>query len=183
MRIISGKFRSRSIKRPPGVLTRPTKDRVREAVFNTVAEYVNSSFFLDLFAGSGAFGFEALSRGAKRVFMVESEPEVVSTIQDNFTSLGRPSGVKIVQEDVFVALKALKAENICFDLIFADPPYKHGLVRKTLNMINHYDILSATGICMIEHSAEETVPERTGDIILCKQKSYKNIQISYLRKE
>jgi len=183
MRIIAGEFRGRKISRPEGADIRPTKDRVREAVFNMIAADVPGSRTLDLFAGSGAYGLEALSRGAAEAVFVDNSGPCVSVMEGNIRLLGVGDRSHIIRRDVEPALEDMGGDKEKFDLIFADPPYKMGLAKKTLIMINHYDILSTPGLLIMEHHVSESVPDAEGDVSVCKQKTYGDISISvFIRK-
>src|SRR5262245_7718699 len=112
MRVIAGKYRSRKLQAPPGTATRPTSDRLRETLFNVVAQSVPGSVWLDLLAGSGAIGIEALSRGAKKVYFVESAGAAVRAILTNLKSLGIDEGWQIVDRDALAALSQLEAQGL-----------------------------------------------------------------------
>ena len=118
MRIIAGSRKGHSIAAPKGLDTRPTSDRVREAVFNIVAPWVEDADVLDLFAGSGAMGLEALSRGAARAVFVEADPAACRTIERNLDKLGLRGEVRCAD-----VLTAIATERRRFDLVFCDPPY------------------------------------------------------------
>jgi 16S rRNA (guanine(966)-N(2))-methyltransferase RsmD len=183
MRIIAGEFRGRKIKQPESGQVRPTKDRIREAVFNIIAELIPDTDVLDLFAGSGGFGLEALSRGAKKAVFVEQERESGGVIKDNIKSLGVEDRTKVMISDVFKFLEGLKEQKETFNLVFADPPYSKGLAKKTLIMINHYDILMHSGSLIIEHHTGESLPDSEGDVSIVKRKTYGNTSISIYRKK
>ena len=122
MRVIAGSFKSRTLQAPAGLATRPTSDRLRETLFNVLAPRIVGANFLDLYAGSGAVGIEALSRGAARVVFVERAPAALKVLQANVSRLGLGDGFRIVRESVSGFLrKAPEAEE--FDLVFLDPPY------------------------------------------------------------
>lgn len=183
MRVIGGKFRSRRLKRPSAGKVRPTKDRVRESIFNVLGPYVHGRSVLDLFAGSGAFAFEAISRGAKEAYIVDREPSSTRAISENSKSLSVEGIVTIKRKDVFQALRDIREENLRFDLVFADPPYSLRLGRKTLNMACQYDILFPSGVMVLEHSSEECLPEHLEGINLFKQKTYKDIVVSFYKRD
>lgn len=183
MRIIAGEYRGRRIKHPQNKEIRPTKDRVREAVFSMIAEKVPGSRVLDLFAGSGAYGLEALSRGAKSCIFVEENRDACRVIQDNIDSLSLSERTQIAQEDVFYAAESLSENGEKFDLVFSDPPYKTGLAKKTLNSIYHYDILNPAGLLILEHYRTEETPKTEGSVSIVKQKTYGDISISIYLKD
>ncbi|MGB2599574.1 MAG: 16S rRNA (guanine(966)-N(2))-methyltransferase RsmD [Candidatus Omnitrophota bacterium] len=183
MRIIAGEFRGRKIKQPESDQVRPTKDRIREAVFNIITELVPDANVLDLFAGSGAFGLEALSRGAKKAVFVEQGRENGGVIEENIKSLDVGDRAKVIISDVFKSLEELKEEKETFNLVFADPPYLKSVAKKTLIKINHYDILNHSGSLIIEHHTGESLPDSEGDVSIVKRKTYGNTSISIYRKK
>jgi 16S rRNA (guanine966-N2)-methyltransferase len=124
MRIIAGEYRSRTLQAPPGFATRPTSDRLRETLFNVLAPRIEGALFLDLYAGSGAVGIEALSRGAARVVFVEQAPPALSALRANLTRLGIRDGFRIQSGSVSAFLRRVRlAAPQVFDLIFLDPPW------------------------------------------------------------
>lgn len=123
MRIIAGIYRSRILKAPPGLKTRPTSDRLRETLFNVLAPRIKAARFLDLYAGSGAVGLEALSRGAAEVCFVETAPSAARFIRANIAALGITSSHKIEIADVAAFLRKAAVSGEKFGLIFLDPPY------------------------------------------------------------
>jgi 16S rRNA (guanine(966)-N(2))-methyltransferase RsmD len=183
MRIIAGEFRGRRIKGPESEKVRPTKDRIREAVFNVIAGEVPGSRVLDLFAGSGAYGLEALSRGAGKAIFVEGGREFSAVIKENIKSLGVEARAKIITKDVFKSLEEVKKEKESFDLVFSDPPYSKGMAKKTLIKINHYDILNHSGLLIIEHNIDERLPENEGAVSVFKRKTYGKTVISIYSKK
>src|SRR5579863_7544327 len=122
MRVIAGTFRSRPLEAPSGLATRPTSDRLRETLFNVLAPQIEGARFLDLYAGSGAVGIEAKSRGAAEVTLVEQSPTALRVLRGNLHRLGVHDEVSVVQSSVAVFLKKERA-TAQFDLVFLDPPY------------------------------------------------------------
>ena len=182
MRIIAGEFRGRKIKRPESDLTRPTKDMVRESVFNMIGQYMPDKNVLDLFAGRGAYGLEAISRGAIEAVFVENDINSSKAIEENINTLKVGEKTKIIKADAFKALKDLGEKKERFDLVFCDPPYSKGLAKKALNMIYQYDILMPSGMLVIEHHREEVLPEALSDLFLTKNKTYRYTSISIYNK-
>ncbi len=127
VRIVGGEFRRRVLRFPDSEGLRPTPDRVRETLFNWLGQELDGWHCLDLFAGSGALGFEAASRGAQRVVMIEKAPKVLAALHENHELLHKPSAVEIVRGDALQYLASTKAK---FDLIFIDPPYKKGWIDR-----------------------------------------------------
>lgn len=131
VRIIGGRWRSRLVKFPPTTSLRPTPDRVRETLFNWLGQRLDGLKCLDLFAGSGALGFEALSRGAARVVMVERDREALGALRDSARELGA-EGLEIVQAE---ALAFLASDREKYDVVFLDPPYASDLARRALDKL------------------------------------------------
>jgi 16S rRNA (guanine966-N2)-methyltransferase len=127
VRIIGGQYRRRVLKFPDSEGLRPTPDRVRETLFNWLGQELDGWHCLDLFAGSGALGFEAASRGAARVVMIEQAPKVLAALQQNAAMLQNPREIEIIRADAIQYLASPKAK---FDLIFLDPPYKKGWIPR-----------------------------------------------------
>jgi 16S rRNA (guanine966-N2)-methyltransferase len=131
VRIIGGTWRSRVIKFPPASELRPTPDRVRETLFNWLGQRLDGLACVDLFAGSGALGFEALSRGAPRVVMVESDRAIAAALRESARDLGA-AGAQVVQRD---AMRFLERDGERFDVAFVDPPYGSGLAERAMAML------------------------------------------------
>lgn len=153
MRIIAGKYRSRRFKPPPpGAELRPTSDRLRETIFNVVAKRIEGSVFVDLFAGTGGVGIEALSRGAAKVYLVESDRKAARLIRENLASLKIGDEAELLESDAAQALQSLEREAVVCDIIFLDPPYDaHGAYARTLERLGDSPILTADGIVIAEH--------------------------------
>ena len=142
MRIIGGVLKRRKLYFPKTRMTRPVTDRTKETIFNVLGMLCESVTVLDLFAGSGSLGIEALSRGAKEVWFVDSAQAATSCIARNLKTLMLESSAHILQMPVFEALKRLENQGEKFNLIFMDPPYNKGLIKKVLHRIDHSDIVT-----------------------------------------
>lgn len=156
MRIIAGKARSRIIEAPKGLETRPTLDRVRETVFDIIQFQVESAFVLDLFAGSGAYGLEALSRGACGAVFNDMDSSARRVIQKNIQSLKFSDQSEVLGYEGETALLKLSNRGLTFDIIFLDPPYKLSL-DKVLDKISSLSLLKQSGIVIAE--VGEIVPK------------------------
>lgn len=180
MRIIAGKYKSRIIKMPRGAKIRPTKDRVREALFGIIGEFAVGASVLDLFAGSGAFGIEALSRGAKRAVFIDREGSCIKTIKENLKGLNINSKISTVMEmDVFRAIDFLKRRNETFDLVLLDPPYHKGLAKKSLIKLDRRDILKPLCIVVCEHHKNDTIPEELDSITSYRTARYGDVCLTF----
>ncbi|HNX69404.1 MAG TPA: 16S rRNA (guanine(966)-N(2))-methyltransferase RsmD [Candidatus Omnitrophota bacterium] len=155
MRIISGKFKSRKIDFPKNRLTRPMTDRTKETLFNIVGSFVFGKHVLDLFAGSGSLGLESLSRGAMDVTFVDQAPWAVSTIRKNLESLGLQSQGTILPMEMNPAIRKLEKQGQGFSLIFVDPPFQKGLVKKTLMRLDASDIVLPFAQVVVGHTQHE----------------------------
>ena len=155
IRITGGENRSRLLETPNTTLTKPTMDKVRAGVFSALGDVVSHASVLDLFAGSGSYGFEALSRGAKDATFVELNRETAKVIQRNANNLKREN-ITIKIDDV---LPFLSGNPGNFDIIFADPPYKLDVYEKMVNLILEKNILSENGIIVLESEKELNIDE------------------------
>ena len=178
MRITTGKYKGRNIAMPKGI--RPTQDKVRKAIFDILGDIEGLSF-LELYAGSGAVGFEALSRGAKEAIFVENDRERIEAIKENLSVMGI-SGYQLIRLDSLEAIKKLSLKNDKFDIIFLDPPYYQDLSKKTLKRLSNCDILSDTGFIIVQHFKKDNLPETLGDLVLFKQARYGDTRLSFYRK-
>ncbi len=158
MRIIAGTFRSRPLQAPPGLATRPTSDRLRETLFNVLAPRIERAFFLDLYAGSGAVGLEALSRGAEQVVCVEQAPAALRVLQDNLEKLGIKQGFSVQAGRVREYLRRVKSEARGFDVVFLDPPYNEAdEYARTLESLGGAaaHVLATGAVVIAEHRRKE----------------------------
>ena len=152
MRVISGSARGTRLKTPEGLKTRPTSDRVKEAVFSVIQFEVEGSRFLDLFGGSGQMAIEALSRGAASAVIVDGRREACKLISDNLKLAHVADRAKVVQSDYLAYLDHCRES---FDLIFLDPPYAEVFLENSLKKISEIDILSSRGIIICERPADK----------------------------
>lgn len=157
MRIIAGQWRGRRIASPQGRDTRPTADRVREAWMSAAQFELPGANVLDLFAGSGALGLEALSRGAAHATFVEIAARALGALEKNIADLGAGPDTTVVRRDALAWVATL--EPLAFDIAFADPPYGQGMA---VRLVEIFDRIAFAGQLWIEHGASETVPELAG---------------------
>lgn len=167
MRVIAGKFRSRTLKSLPGDETRPTYDRLKETLFNVLqsAGLVEGAEFLDLFAGTGSIGIEALSRGAQRVCFVESSKKAANVIRANVHSLGIEQEATVYERSAAEALVELARAGERFDVCFIDPPYNsHGAYEQCLRLLATSTLISNNGIVVAEHDKRFDPGEGYGEL-------------------
>ena len=160
MRIIAGTLKSRRLFFPKTIKTRPVTDRSKETIFNILGSKTEAVSVLDLFAGSGSLGIEALSRGALVVYFVDHASICCSCIDRNLVMLGLKSKGYVLKTDISDALKKLKKWGKKFDLIFLDPPHNKGFIKKTLHQLDSSDIVTTFGIIVVGHSDKEALPEK-----------------------
>ena len=180
MRVIAGKNKGRKLKSKSGKDVRPTSDRAKEALFNMLNAQVTAGRFLDLYAGFGGIGIEALSRGAYEVIFIEKDTKNIAIIEDNLNGMLGEEDTELITGDVLQKLAFLKPD---FDLIFADPPYENdNLYQKTLDLIDKYNLLHQKGIIIFEHSSEIEL-ELDGSYKKIKERSYGRSAFTFLLKE
>lgn len=168
MRVIAGQFRSRVLAAPRGMDTRPTSDRLRETLFNVLAPRLAGATFLDLYAGSGAVGIEALSRGAAQVIFVEQAAAAITTIRTNLSSLGILGGYALESRNAAAALRRLAETSSKIGIVFLDPPYAADAeysLALTLLGGEAAAILADDAIVVAEHEKHRQLDERYGSLV------------------
>lgn len=182
MRIIGGEYRSRVLEMPKGAEIRPTQDRVREAIFNILGDIAGKSV-LDLYAGSGAFGLEAISRGAGHATFVDNNSRCLAAIEQNVEMLAMPeSKYDIVRGSVSIVLSRLEKDGDRFDIIFMDPPYHKDLAKKCLINIDYYDILSEFGLIVVEHFKKDSLETDLNTLEKITERKYGDTSVTIYRK-
>lgn len=182
MRVVSGKYKGRRLASVKGANARYTSDRVKESLFSILRNVVPGTRFLDLFAGSGNVGIEALSRGAEFVTFVELNKVCTKTILANLTRCGlSPQSPSIILLNMGIsrAMEYFRRRKIQFDIIFLDPPYRLGLVKKSLKDISNYGILPPDGVVITEHDVKEDVPKCVGNLVMIRQERYGTTLLSF----
>ena len=161
MRVIAGKYRSRRLKGPGLRRLRPTSDRLRETLFNVLGPSVEGSDFIDLYAGTGAVGIEAISRGANLAVFVESHPATARLIKQNLQSLEIRGAAEVIEADAVRGLEQLAIRHLVADFIFLDPPYDETReYDRALNFLDTSHLIAPSGIVIAEHSRRIELPER-----------------------
>jgi 16S rRNA (guanine966-N2)-methyltransferase len=161
MRVIAGKFRSRRLKSPGSLKMRPTSDRLRETLFNVLGPAVQDSLFIDLYAGTGAIGIEAISRGARETILVESHSRSADLIRKNLESLRVAGGFEVIEGDAVEALDKIAKRRLLADFIFLDPPYEANDEQlRVLEFLDASHLIAPLGYVIVEHSVKSELPER-----------------------
>ncbi len=178
MRIIAGEKRGTKLLAPQGLDTRPTLDRVKEAVFGRLQFELQEKQVLDLFAGSGALGLEAVSRGAREAVFVDNDAASQEAIRKNIQAAGCAHKATIVEKDFEAAIKLFQNQKK-FDIVLLDPPYESGYYEKAFKMMAQYEVLAQNAVIVAESSGPLVVEE--GGFALEKQKRYGKVFVSFFR--
>ena len=179
MRIIAGQARGRRLTSPPGEETRPTLDRVREAIFSSLTPYLYGAAALDAFAGSGAMGLEALSRGAKSCLFVENDRKTADLVKQNLKACALPGG-SVVCADCRRIIAEAGAKGQQFDLIFLDPPYNSGLLPEVLQLIAEQHLLAEDGQIVAETTRKDSDIALPEGFITRKTANYGTVAVHYI---
>ena len=184
MRVISGQHRSRPLRSLPGSDLRPTSDRLRETLFDVLsaARDLRDSVWLDLYAGTGAVGIEALSRGARQVYYVESAKKHARLLRENLSSLGISEEFELHERDVAQALPLLESTGVVCDYIFLDPPYRmRGSYDRTLGYLSQSRLLQPSTIVIAEHEKKFDPGERFGALLRYRRLDQGDASLSFYR--
>lgn len=175
MRVISGKYKGKVLDGFDLEGTRPTKDRVKESVFGSIQNKVKNSIFLDLFAGSGSIGIEALSNGSSKCYFVDNG-DILKVLNNNLKGIDNSI---VINKDYLYALDFFKNNNIKFDIVYIDPPYYLGLMNKAIKYIEDNNILNESGIIICEYEEESPICNYK----LIKEKKFGKTNIKIFKKE
>lgn len=172
MRVVSGSCKGRPLKAVPGTSTRPTTDKVKEAIFNMIGPFFEGGSALDLFGGSGGLGIESLSRGIDSCIFVDKDSKAIQTIHKNIEACGFELQTEVYRNDAERALKAIIKRNLSFNLIFLDPPYKQQKLKALINSVDEAGLLTEDGYLVAEHGTEERLPDSIGRLVKLKAEVY-----------
>lgn len=179
MRVISGERKGFKLKSPKGLNTRPTEDRIKEALFNILGGVKEDSMVLDLFAGSGGLGIEFLSRGGGFAYFIDKNINSIYILKENIQHTSYQDKSKIVKTDSFKALDFFNTHNVTFDYIILDPPYDKDLVIKAVKIIDEFNLLRQDGIIIIEHEKDLIMDERYGSLRKVKENRYGKVTLVF----
>ena len=186
MRIIAGKYRSRQVQTAAGTDVRPTTDMLRETLFNVVAAAlpIEDTVWLDVYAGSGAVGIEALSRGARQVYFIESSKKAGAVIRKNLKGLNIESGWEIVERDAAAALRRLDSQAIASDVCFLDPPYaEEEEYEDTLGFLSQSQMIGPQSLVIAEHSKRFDPGDQVGALVRFRKLKQGDAMLSFYRKQ
>jgi len=178
MRVIAGTARGMKLKAPKGMQVRPTADRVKEALFSILGPRIPGAYFIDLYAGSGAIGIEALSRGAKYCIFVENKRTNIALIKENITKTGLAGKTMVICADALKTIKSLALENIKADLLFMDPPYDLIDIGAIVDSALELNIVSDSGLIVAEHAFSNR--QWADKFISTRQKKYGDTCLSFI---
>jgi 16S rRNA (guanine966-N2)-methyltransferase len=181
LRIIGGSRRGKKLYRPKGLSIRPTADRVRESIFNIIHRQITGASVLDLFAGTGAMGLEALSRGATCAAFIDNHPAALALIEKNIEICRWRQQTKTIRWDIRQNLNCIKSPPVLYDLVFIDPPYRLKIATTTLAHLNRAQVLTGSAIIIVEHARTDPINDDIDAFLLEDQRPYGKTLVSFLR--
>lgn len=181
MRIIAGLAKGRKLLSPEGMETRPTLDRVKESIFNIIQNSVPYATVIDVFAGTGSLGLEAVSRGAKECYLVDKGAVTFPILKKNVENLKFTDKCTCLNMDSYNALRELAKKNIVFDLIFIDPPYRKNMIPPAVDIISEKSLLSKDGLIVTKIDSIEEIYQGNEEIKLTNHKKYGNTTVCFYR--
>lgn len=182
MRIIAGIHKSRKLETLEGLNTRPMMDRMKESVFNTIGPYFDDLIVLDLFGGSGALSLEAISRGCKMAYIVEANKNAVKVIKNNISLLKEENRTRVINSDYQIALNKFKNDDLKFDIIFLDPPYRLNIVDEILTFLEEHKLINNDGIIVCQYVKGNHEPKETETLRIIKNYNYGKSEICIYQK-
>ncbi|TMV52352.1 16S rRNA (guanine(966)-N(2))-methyltransferase RsmD [Paenibacillus mesophilus] len=182
MRVISGSAKGRPLKAVPGMGTRPTTDKVKEAIFSMIGPYFAGGSVLDLFAGTGGLGIEALSRGMDKAVFVDADIKSIDVVRSNLKAAKLEDQAEVYRNDALRALKALGKREARFDLVFLDPPYKMTAIPELIGSMLEMDMLANAATIVVEHDSANQFGDRIGDAVRVKHAEYGETAVSIYRR-
>ena len=180
IRVIGGELKGRKLVTVSGRQTRPTADRVRESIFNILGDRVRNALVLDLFAGTGAMGLEALSRGAESVLFADNDKSALTALEKNIKLCSLESRAKIIKWNILKNLNIIPAFQPAFNLVFTDPPYNQNLIQPTLSNLGKSRCIENGACVAIEHSPQEPIPAQDQRFKIFDQRRYGKTLVSFL---
>lgn len=181
MRIIAGIARGKKILAPDGMQTRPTLDRVKENIFNIIQNRIDDAIAIDVFAGTGSLGLEAVSRGAKECYLVDKHPTTFKNLKENVKNLKFEDKCICLNMDSYMALKDLGKKKKVFDLIFIDPPYAKEMIPPAIEIVHEESLLHKDGLIVTKIDSSENIYEGNGEINLVDHRKYGNTTVCFYK--
>ena len=181
MRVLAGALKGRRLETPRGSTTRPTADQVRIALMDTLMPRLPDARVLDLFAGAGGVGLEALSRGAAHVTFVERDARAVAALRANVETLGVTAQTRVERADVRAALERLAREDAHFDIVFLDPPYEDDVLTPALERLGALALVMADGVVIAQHLTKRPPPAETGRLTAFRTRRFGETTLTFFR--
>ncbi len=181
MRVIAGEWKGQKLSTPVGRRTRPTADQVRTALMDILLPWLDGARFLDLFAGAGGVGIEALSRGAAEAVFVETDSLALARLRENLARLGVQGRGRVLRREVSAVIETFKRAGTPFRLIFLDPPYGSALAEETLKRLADGALLERNGVVIAQHLTKEPLPERVGSLVRWKTRRFGETTLTFFR--
>lgn len=181
MRVISGEYGGRPLKAVPGTTTRPTTDKIKESVFHMIGPYFDGGTVLDLYAGSGSLGIEAVSRGMDRAILVDSNFKAIKVIQENVEMTKEPEKFTVLKKKDRQAIVELEIAKRSFELVILDPPYALQEIKEVVKDLENRKLIGSTSMILCETNKNTILPESIGSFSTTKQKVYGSTRITVYR--
>lgn len=181
MRVVAGEYGGRRLKAVPGMKTRPTTDKVKEAMFNIIGPYLDGGQVLDLFAGSGGLSIEAVSRGADHATLVDRQYQAIKTIHENLSVTKEEDKFTVLKGDAYKMLNKLAKQEQGFDYVFLDPPYKKQQILELMEQLKKLGLLNADALIICETDQVADLPEELADFELIKKADYGITELTFYR--
>ena len=181
MRVLAGALKGKRLVTPRGTTTRPTADQVRLALLDTLTPHLPGARMLDLFAGAGGVGFEALSRGAAHATFVERDARAVAALRTNVETLGVAGQARVERLDVRAALERLDREGARYDIVFLDPPYDEDAVAPALERLGTLALVPPDGLVIAQHMTKRPPPERVGRLTAFRTRRFGETTLTFFR--
>lgn len=183
VRVICGEAKGRRLKAPADDSIRPTADKAKEALFHIIGEEVRGARVLDLFAGTGNLGIEALSRGARWALFVDVAKKAVAIIRENLALVNCGDRSTILQADVFSTLSLLRRKGRRFDLVFSDPPYGHQFAKRTLQILAPGHLVEKDGLVIVEHPKNDRLPQQVETLLMVDERRFGDTVLTFYRQK
>lgn len=181
MRVVAGEYGGRRLKAVPGMKTRPTTDKVKEAMFNIIGPYLEGGQVLDLFAGSGGLSIEAVSRGADHATLVDRQYQAIKTIHENLSVTKEEDKFTVLKGDAYKMLNKLSKQEQGFDYVFLDPPYKKQQILELMEQLKKLGLLNTDALIICETDQVADLPEELADFELIKKADYGITELTFYR--
>ncbi len=181
MRVVAGEYGGRRLKAVPGMKTRPTTDKVKEAMFNIIGPYLEGGQVLDLFAGSGGLSIEAVSRGADHATLVDRQYQAIKTIHENLSVTKEEDKFTVLKGDAYKMLNKLAKQEQGFDYVFLDPPYKKQQILELMEQLKKLGLLNTDALIICETDQVADLPEELADFKLIKKADYGITELTFYR--